>query len=166
MEPRRHGFSGTPGSANPVLCLGRTCYVSGGPDYDAERLSRWKVLGPVNSLGRRAGPCRNQLTCVFRNVDLGAPSAAIQPIDMGLLHHDRRDIKQARADTTCEVIAQQLLCAAPLIGHGYRAWIVPERIAAKAGPRALRAALDNGLPSVRSAKREASPIKSHALPKR
>jgi colicin import membrane protein len=166
MEPRRHGFAGTRRTANPVLCLGRSCYISAGPEDAADLLSRWKTLGPANSIGRRAGPCRNQLTCVFRNVDLGGPSGAIQPIDMGLWHHDRRDIKTVQADRTCEVISRRLFCATPVIGHRYRAWIVPEAVAAKAGPDALEDALEEGLPSARSAAREPWPIQVQAFPTR
>ena len=166
MEPRRRGFAGTPGSANPVLCIGRSCYISAGPETAADRLSRWKALGPANSIGRRAGPCRKQLACVFRSVDLGGVSGAIQPIDMGLLRHDRRDIKTVRADRTCDVIAGRLYCATPIIGHRYRAWIVPEAIAVKAGWRTLERAIAEGLPSARSAKREDWLTDVHALPTR
>ena len=166
MEPRRRGFAGTPGSANPVLCIGRSCYISAGPETPANRLSRWKALGPANSIGRRAGPCRKQLTCVFRNVDLGGVSGAIQPVDMGLLRHDRRDIKTVRADRTCDVIAGRLFCATPIIGHRYRAWVVPEAIAAKAGWRALERALAEGLPAARSAQREDWLTDVYALPTR
>ena len=164
MQPKRRGFSGTPGAANPVLCLGRSCYISAGPGASADRLSRRKTLGPANSIGRRAGPCRRQLGCVFRNVDLGGVSGAIQPIDMGLLRHDRRDIKTVRADRTCEVIAGNLYCATPVTGHRYRAWIVPEAMAATVGPRALERALAQGLPAARSAEREDWLTNVQALP--
>lgn len=166
MQPKRRGFSGTPGAANPVLCLGRSCYISAGPGASADRLSRRKTLGPANSIGRRAGPCRRQLGCVFRNVDLGGVSGAIQPIDMGLLRHDRRDIKTVRADRTCEVIAGNLFCATPIVGHRYRAWIVPETMAATVGPRALERALAQGLPAARSAEREDWLTNVQALPTR
>ncbi len=166
MEPKRHGFSGTPGSANPVLCIGSSCYISAGAGSSADRWSRWKALGPANSLGRRAGPCRRHLTCAFRNVDLGGASGAIQPVDMGILHHDRRDIKTVRADRTCDVIAGRLYCASPVIGHRYRAWVVPESVAAKAGANALERALSDGLPSARSAQRDDWPVSVQALPTR
>jgi colicin import membrane protein len=103
---------------------------------------------------------------VFRNVDLGGVSGAIQPVDMGLLRHDRRDIKSVRADRTCDVIAGRLFCATPIIGHRYRAWVVPEAIAAKAGSRALENALAEGLPAARSAQREDWLTDVHALPTR
>jgi colicin import membrane protein len=166
MEPRRHGFAGKRRAANPVLCIGRGCYISSGPNNPADHMSRWKALGPANSVGRRAGPCRNRLRCVFRNVELGAAAAAIQPVDMGLWRHDRRDIKTVRADRTCDLIGGRLFCATPVIGHRYRAWIVPESIAARAGADALEDALEEGLPSVRSAEREDWLTNVHALPTR
>jgi len=166
VEPRRYGFAHIHRTANPVLCVGGGCYISSGLEHAADYMSRWKALGPINSIGRRAGPCRNQLTCVFRNVELSGPSATMQPIDMGFWHHDRRDIKKAQADRSCEVIAGRLFCAKPVIGHRYRAWIVPESIAAKAGADALEDALDDGLPSARSAEREDWLANVHALPTR
>jgi hypothetical protein len=166
VEPRRYGHTGTYRTANPVLCFGRDCYISSGSQRPAEQMSRWKALGPANSIGRRAGPCRNRLACVFRNVALGGPSGAMQPVDMGLLRHDRHDIKMVRADRTCDVVAGRLFCGTPVIGHRYRAWVVPESIAAKAGPHALEKALEDGLPAARSAEREAWPVEDYALPTR
>jgi hypothetical protein len=151
MDPRHRIFAASPPTANPVLCIGEGCYVSGGANAPAEYMPRWSALGPANSIGRRAGPCRNQLTCVFRDVELGGGYAQIQPVDMGLLHHDRREIRGVRPDPTCDLINGHLFCAEPVVGRGYRAWIVPELIATKAGAETLREALAHGLPTGRSA---------------
>ena len=162
MDPRRRIFAAYPPTANPVLCIGQGCYVSGGAGAPAEYMPRFSALGPANSIGRRAGPCRNQLTCVFRDVELGGGYGQIQPVDMGLLHHDRREIRGVRPDPTCDLISGRLFCAEPTVAKGYRAWIVPEVIATKAGAEALREALALGLPTVRSADADPWHVRVHA----
>ena len=162
MDPRRRIFATYPPTANPVLCIGQGCYVSGGAGGPAEYMPRFSALGPANSIGRRAGPCRNQLTCAFRDVELGGGYGQIQPVDMGLLHHDRREIRGVRPDPTCDLISGRLFCAEPTVAKGYRAWIVPEVIATKAGAEALREALALGLPTVRSADADPWHVRVHA----
>ncbi len=151
IDPRHRMFATFPPTANPVLCIGEGCYVSGGASGPAEYMPRWSALGPANSIGRRAGPCRNQLTCVFRDVELGGGYAQIQPVDMGLLHHSRREIRGVRPDPTCDLLSGRLFCSEPVVAKDYRAWIVPELIATKAGAEALRQALALGLPTARAA---------------
>ncbi|MES0402446.1 MAG: hypothetical protein ABUJ93_02950, partial [Hyphomicrobium sp.] len=152
MEPRNRGWRRSKKAAYPVLCVGRRCYISAGAENTANALSRLRVLGPVNSLGRRAGPCNNQLACVFRGVTLDRNPSHIQPVDMGLLRHKRRDIRKAEPDRTCAVTRGSLHCTSVIIAHRYRAWIVPEAIAEEAGPKALEDALHNGLTALRSAR--------------
>jgi colicin import membrane protein len=127
-----------------VLCLGHGCYISTGSQRSADYLRRVVALGPGNTLGRRAGACRNKLSCIYRNVDLAA-SAAMQPVSMGFWHHDRREVRSVTPDRTCEIVDGQLHCAKPVVASGYRAWIVPEVVAERAGPDLLEDALDNGL---------------------
>jgi colicin import membrane protein len=152
MEPRNRGWRRSKKAAYPVLCVGRRCYISAGAVNTANALSRLRVLGPVNSLGRRAGPCNNQLACVFRGVTLDRNPSHIQPVDMGLLRHKRRDIRKAAPDRTCAVTRGSLHCTSVIIAHRYRAWIVPEAVAEEAGPKALQDALHNGLTTLRSAR--------------
>lgn len=151
MQPRRHGFAGSKMTANPVLCVGSDCYVSNGAGSSARMMRRGQALGPGNTIGRNAGVCRNHTTCVFRGVTLPAPLSAIQPVDMGFLRHDRREIRTVEPDRTCDVVGTQLSCSGPIETEGYRAWIVPEGVAEKAGARALESAVDQGLPTSRSA---------------
>lgn len=151
MQPRRHGFAGSKMTANPVLCVGNDCYVSNGAGSGARMMRRAQALGPGNTIGRNAGVCRNHTTCVFRGVTLPAPLSAIQPVDMGFLRHDRREIRTVEPDRTCDVVGAQLSCSGPIEAEGYRAWIVPEGVAEKAGARALERAVDQGLPASRSA---------------
>lgn len=151
MQPRRHGFGGRRMTANPVLCVGQDCYVSNGAGAPATVMRRAQALGPGNTLGRNAGPCRNQTTCVFRGITLSAPMTMIQPVDMGFLRHDRRETRAIEADRSCDANGGVLACASAVISTGYRAWVVPEIIAVKAGALALERALDDGLPAARSA---------------
>ncbi len=152
MEPRRRGWRRYRKAVNPVLCVGKRCYVSAGMADTADALPRRRALGPRSSLGLRAGPCNNQLVCMFRGVTLDRNPSYIQPIDMGLLRHRRRDIRKAEPDRTCAVTHGALHCASVIIAHRYRAWIVPEAVAEEAGPEALKEALYNGLTSTRPAR--------------
>ena len=166
MQPRRHGFGGHRMTANPVLCVGNDCYVSNGAAAPASVMRRAKALGPGNTLGRNAGPCRNQTTCVFRGITLSGPMTAIQPVDMGFLRHDRRETRAIEADRSCDASGGQLACASAIVSTGYRAWIIPEAIADRAGTLALERALDDGLPAARSASYGGWGSTVHALPTR
>ena len=79
----------------------------------------------------------------------------MQPVSMGFWHHDRREVRSIAADRTCEVVDRQLHCSKPVVAQGYRAWIVPEFIAEKAGPGALEDALEDGLPGAEPASADA-----------
>ncbi len=151
MQPRRHGFGGARMTANPVLCVGQDCYVSNGAGSPATIMGRARALGPGNTLGRNAGVCRNQTTCVFRGITLSGPMSTIQPVDMGFLRHDRRETRTIEVDRSCDASAGALNCSSPIVSTGYRAWIIPEAVADKAGAQVLIRALDDGLPAARSA---------------
>ncbi len=151
-EPHGRGSRRYKKAAHPVLCVGKRCYISSGAQDTAYAMSRPRALGPRNSLGRRAGPCNRKLVCAFRGVTLDRNPSYIQPIDMGLLRHGRRDIRKAEPDRTCTAAHGSLHCASVIIGHHYRAWIVPEAVAEAAGPEALEDALKNGLTTTRSAR--------------
>jgi colicin import membrane protein len=166
MQPRRHGFAGKRMTANPVLCVGDSCYVSNGPTSPATVMRRAQALGPGNTLGRNAGVCRNQTTCVFRGVTLSTPQTTMQPVDMGFLRHDRREIRSIEPDRSCDAGADGLSCSTPIISSGYRAWVVPETIAERVGAPALARALDDGLPAARSASAEGWGTLVQTLPTR
>lgn len=152
LEPGDYGLRRfNPNQADPVLCLGDTCYISQGSSAPARALPRSQALGPGNTLGGRAGACKLQLACVFRDVDLGASGTAeIMPVDLHVLRHDRREIATITADRTCTFTGGRLACAAPLKSATYRALVVPESIAALASGAGLTAAL-KGLAAARTA---------------
>lgn len=151
MDPGNNGIRRFNKTADPILCVRESCYISTGPGTPATEMTRWRAFGTGNTLGGRAGACRNQLTCVFRNVDLGEREALIQPIDMRIVRHDRREALRATGDASCAMVSGALHCATLLQSKDWRAWIVPESVAANAGPDALQSALKAGLPVNRAA---------------
>lgn len=151
MDAGRTGIRRFEKTGDPVLCQGTTCYVSTGPATPAKQTTRFGALGTANTLGARAGSCKHSLTCVFRGVELGGASAEVQPIDLRILRHDRRETLKVSADETCTIEAAHLSCASLVTASSWRAWIVPESVAAQAGPEALTAALQAGLPEARAA---------------
>ncbi|HYD15197.1 MAG TPA: hypothetical protein VEA77_02245 [Hyphomicrobium sp.] len=138
---RRYGKK----TADPVLCSGQRCWVSAGTDRIATAMSRAQALGPANTLGRRAAACNQHLVCVFRDVDLKSASASIQPIDLRIMRHDRRQPLALEADRSCRKESGTLVCDKLYATGTWRAWVVPESVAAEAGAPALDAALQSGL---------------------
>lgn len=132
-------------SADPMLCVGGACYISRGSGEPAESMKRSKGFGPGIALGKRAGACSNHLGCVFRGVSLAGGRDWMQPVDLRFVRHDRREAKLVTADATCAVEAGRLSCNGEVASGDYRAWIVPERIARRAGSSALDAALADQL---------------------
>lgn len=148
MEPGNRGIRRFNKSADPMLCVEDSCYIGSGPYTAAKRLSRASAFGPGVALGSRAGACNNSLACVFRDVDLRTASSLIQPIDLRVIRHDRREASKARADETCALSAAgQLSCRATVSTATWRAWIVPETLAARAGGGVLQSAVAAGLRS-------------------
>lgn len=139
MEPGRTGIRRLNPTADPVLCLGPTCYIGQGPAADALPLPRRRALGAGNTLGARAGPCSGSLACVFRNVEFGSSEVVVEPIDLRLLRHDRRQAGIARLDGTCGLEGGRLHCKGGINGPDYRIWVVPERLAAEVGAPTLQA---------------------------
>ncbi len=148
MEPGDRGIRRHNKSADPLLCDDRGCYVSSGADAPAAYLPRRRALGIGATLGPRAGACQNSLGCIFRGVDLGSLPATLQPVDMRVVRHDYREPQSVSADGTCRIAARRLQCSATLRGSNYTMWIVPETVAAAAGPDALVEALADGLPDL------------------
>ncbi len=137
MTPGDRGIRRYNPSADPILCIGDTCWISRGLTQDAKATRRAKAFGPVNTLGERAGACNDTTRCVFRNVDLGEAGALIQPVDLRFMRHDRREARSVEIDHSCRVDARNLVCSAPQSGSDYALWVIPEQIAAQAGSDVL-----------------------------
>ena len=151
MEPGTTGIRRGSKTADPVLCLDSWCYISNGAATPAKVMTRGAALGPINTLGLRAGACRHSLTCVYRGLDIaayfqtGARQASLQPVDLRYLHHDRRQPMPLTVDARCQASGHELKCATAIKGKDWTAWIVPEELAVEAGVEALQNALDSGL---------------------
>ncbi|MFA5951625.1 MAG: hypothetical protein WC807_15205 [Hyphomicrobium sp.] len=146
MEPgtngiRRFGQK----TADPIICSGTSCWQSGGPSTPAKVLVRGLALGPGNTLGRRAASCNHRLGCVFRDIDLGTAPTILQPIDLRILHHDRRQPLMVERDPSCRVSSQGVLCDKLVQGIGWRAWVMLETVAKQAGDKLLEAAVSSNL---------------------
>lgn len=133
MTPGHTGIRRHNPTADPILCIADTCWISRGTDQDARPVRRSKALGPMNTLGARAGDCNDRTICVFRNVDLGAATASIQPVDLRILRHDRRAERTVSVDAGCRIEGDSVSCPAPQSGPDYSLWLVPEPVARLAG---------------------------------
>ncbi len=145
MKPGRRGIRRFNKTADPILCVREGCYVSRGAGSPARFMARRRALGPKNTFGHRAGACKRQLGCVFRNVRLGSNALALQPVDMRVMRHDRRARQVVDAPSRCEVENGALKCSNAFNSHDYQMWVIPEDVAARAGAGGLQAALAAGL---------------------
>jgi colicin import membrane protein len=75
----------------------------------------------------------------------------VQPIDLRVLRHDRREIQAINRDSACTAEPGRLSCSRGIRADSYTMWIVPESLAAVAGPEALQRAVAEGLSGPRSA---------------
>jgi hypothetical protein len=104
-----------------------------------------------NTLGGRAGACRQSLGCIFRGIDIDEPGSHLQPVDMHVFKHDRRRPQLIDRDSDCRVADGRLSCRRGIYAEDYAMWVIPERMAADVGPALLERALDEGLAAPRSA---------------
>jgi hypothetical protein len=151
MKAGNRGIRRFAKTADPIVCIAQSCIISRGPSDAARVMRRRKAFGTINTLGKRAGACKNRRTCIFRDVRLEGGNAEIQPIDLRIMRHDRRERQIARADRTCGIFRGRLTCGRPVESETYTAWIVPEDIAVEAGVSVLEAALRTELAGPRSA---------------
>lgn len=145
MDVGKTGWRRLSKTADPMLCLHEHCFLSRGADLPAEKLSRRTAFGPAVALVKRGVSCRSSPSCIFRDVDLETAEAILQPVDLRVLRHDRRETQLIRADKTCDLIRGELVCGHTVGTTDWRAWIVPESVAKRAGPAALEMALESGL---------------------
>ncbi len=137
--------------SDPILCVTSGCYVSNGAQAPATYHSFNASLSLGGRLGRGAGECNHSSVCVFRNVDLGAGPAMVQPINLRLVRHDRREQREVSVDDSCRVVDGRLSCSRPVRTASYTLWVVPETIARDIGPEMLAGALSAGLRTAQTA---------------
>ncbi|MFV0298683.1 MAG: hypothetical protein ACK5JT_21480 [Hyphomicrobiaceae bacterium] len=145
MQPGDYGIRRNNKTADPLLCKGWDCYVSNGSGAPARVMSRARAFGVARTLGSRAGACRNSLTCIFRDVDLVSYPVALQPVDMHVIRHDKREPARLTSTSDCRLSGGDLQCRKTFVGNGYSMWVVPEVLARQAGRAALERAIANGL---------------------
>ncbi|MEZ5851440.1 MAG: hypothetical protein R3D68_12415 [Hyphomicrobiaceae bacterium] len=145
MQPGNRGIRRHNKTADPLICGAGGCYVSNGPDAEATFMPGHRALGLRRTLSGRAGACKNTLGCIFRGVDLAMLHHFVQPVDMRLVRHDRREGHFIETDSRCGMQGPRLACAAPVRGADYVMWLVPEALAARVGAAVLEQALWDGL---------------------
>ena len=118
-------------SMDPILCIADGCYVSNGPHHPATFLPGRRATRFGNAIGRRAGACNRAYTCVFRDVEIGALPAEVQPVDIRVLRHDRRAPETIETLSTCRGSDHRLACTGAIEGDGYKMWVIPETTAAR-----------------------------------
>jgi hypothetical protein len=84
-------------------------------------------------------------------VDLSAASTVLQPIDLKLVRHDRREQREVSIDNTCKMIEGRLSCSRPVRTATYTLWVVPEHVAREVGSDKLANAVSDGLMTARTA---------------
>jgi hypothetical protein len=151
MQPGDRGIRRHNKSADPVLCGEGECYISNGSSREANLLPARKALGFFRTWGQRAGACNNSLGCVFRGVDLARLDRLLMPVDMRVVRHDRREMREVMATSKCHLDRGRLACTDTVHSDDYMMWIVPEALAIKAGAEALERALADGLPTGQTA---------------
>jgi hypothetical protein len=130
---------------DPIICFSGNCFISTGANSDARSMTRDEALSTKSAVTTGAGACAGQMGCVFRGVSF-EQDAPLQIIDLGLVNHKLHDPLEAKVDATCVFGEGDLTCKKPLTAPDYRVWIVPEAVAAQAGPDKLASALDDELP--------------------
>ena len=130
---------------DPIICLADICYISAGPNADAKLISRSEALSTKNTVTSGAGACKGMSRCAYRGVSMKRGDE-VQIIDLGLVGHDKREPADVTPDTSCRVDEGDLVCDQPVAAPDYRIWVVPETVAAAAGPGAIEHALADDLP--------------------
>ena len=145
MEPRyRRGRRYE--SMDPVLCMSGGCYVSNGPFASASFIHGRGAMRFGNAIGRRAGACNGDTTCVFRDVDLGGLPADVQPVDIRVIRHDRREPERVDVLSHCRTTANdRMTCTGAIEGDGYTMWVISEDDAERLPPHAFENVLATGL---------------------
>jgi hypothetical protein len=152
MAPGNYGIRrGGPKVADPIMCTVAGCYVSLGSATPARFLPGRQATGFGNTIGGRAGACRQTLGCIFRGIDIAEREGYLQPVDLHILKHDRRRPQVIDRDSDCRVDDGRLQCRRGIYAEDYAMWVIPERMATAVGPAVLERALDEGLAAPRSA---------------
>lgn len=137
--------------ADIVLCGTKGCYVSEGLDKPA---TFYEDSGAFRLL-KKAGACRDHLTCVFRAVDLGKlnkpddPEAYIQLIDVDYVSHNYMSKISLTGPMVCDEVSGRFSCEGGVHKRTFSLWAIDEGLAARAKRDGLDQVLFHGLPEQR-----------------
>ena len=140
LDPQLNATDQAASQPSPVLCFSDDCYVSAGADGPAHPRTRADALNDKGS----TGDCRGKTHCIFRDVTL-KPGADLQIIDTTFGKAGASKPIEVLPDKSCSVVEGELDCDLTVSGSGYRAWLVPEAVAASTTPLILEGALATDL---------------------
>lgn len=131
--------------ADIALCGAAGCYISQGLEQDAIFYSGGSGLRLI----KKAGACRDKLSCVFRGVDIGKlqseDNLAIQPVDVDYVSHNYMEDALVSGPQECVMDGVKILCSGGFHKQDYSLWVLQEKLAIKAGKEGLDYALYKGI---------------------
>lgn len=130
---------------DPIICIGDRCWLSNGIEAPAVSMPRTQAVALQTTEESSADSCTGKSACVYRGVAVD-PDARIEVIEVGEGRGASAGAYTVPADTSCRSEGGALLCDNGLATQNFRIWVVPEAIAASAGPSSIEDAIENGLP--------------------
>lgn len=147
MQPfKQSGKPWDPGKgADPVVCLNHGCYVGRGYLKDAKYFPGKKAYLPAVM----ARACNNTLKCIYRGVKFTKQREDIWPVDIDGFKRDYLATKKTSIDRSCFIEQGKLQCLNGIYTPEYSMWVLPEKLAEKAGRKVLDYALYKGIHDAR-----------------
>lgn len=158
MPRQQDGSSWDVGAgADIVLCGAAGCYVSNG----LEKAATFYEGSSGLLLIKKAGVCRDSLSCVFRDIDLSKltteSNKIIEPVDVDYVSHSYmggvpiltgaqpHDVPAFLKLGNCSLKRPVIACQIGVHERNYSLWAMPEKLAQTGGRDALDAVLFKGL---------------------
>lgn len=158
MPRQQDGASWDVGAgADIVLCGAAGCYVGNGLEKPATFYEGSSGL----LLIKKAGACRDSLSCVFRDIDLSKltteTNKIIEPVDVDYVSHSYmggvpvqtgsmpNDVPAFLKLDNCSLKRPVIACQVGVHERNYSLWAMPEKLAQTGGRDALDAVLFKGL---------------------
>ena len=158
MPRQQDGSSWDVGAgADIVLCGAAGCYVSNG----LEKPATFYEGGAGLRLLKKAGACRDRLSCVFRDMDLTKltteTNKIIEPVDVDYVSHSYMGGAPFKTGPqgnkvpafldfdNCSLKRAVIDCKVGVHERNYSLWAMPEKLAETGGREALDAVLFKGL---------------------
>ena len=130
---------------DPIICIDDRCWLSNGIEEPAVSMPRTQAVALQTTEESTADSCAGKSACVYRAVSID-PDARIEVIEVGESRGASAGAYTVPADTSCRSEGGVLVCYNGLATQNFRIWVVPEAIAASAGPSSIEEAIENGLP--------------------